>query len=211
MRVFTILALVSMCMNTSSPQSGFWTWFKENESKFPATDKFAAGYGKELRRRLNLIAPGLVYEISIPEEGQKELVISADGLRRLIPYVEDLVRAAPLIEGWKITAFRPRMDDYATFTLRYGERDFDPQSLWCYSRVVDGHFDLIIYHPDYSPEARNILVNGTYVLLDMALGELDVMTGIRYIDHQQLPKDPESKGLFPFKKLRQIFDDTKRK
>ena len=73
--------------------------------------------------------------------------------------------------------------------------------------MEDGHFDLVVYHSDYSDDTRNLLVNGTYLLLDMALGEYDVMTGIRYIDHQRLPEDPEANGLRRFQQLRQEFDD----
>lgn len=52
-------------------------------------------------------------------------------------------------------------------------------------------------------------MNGTYVLLDMALGEYDVMTGIRYIDHRELPDDPEALGLYRFEDLRTVFDEYK--
>ena len=102
------------------------------------------------------------------------------------------------------------MDDYVRFKLKYGDRWFDPQDLWCYSQEEDGHFDLIVYHPTYSQEFRNELANGTYLLLDMAIGEYDVMTGIRYIDHQQLPENPESSGLYRFKDLRRVFDTYKK-
>ena len=155
------------------------------------------------------IKSGLVYEIAILDDEDNELIISGDGVKELIPYVQDFVDSAPSIDGWKIIAFRPRMDDYASFTLNFGERVFDPKTLWCWSRIENGSFDLVIYHEDYSDENRNLLVNGTYVLLDMALGEFDVMTGIRYLDHRELPDDPEALGLYKFEDLRTIFDDYK--
>ncbi len=206
------LALLGMAysnMGDASPVSDFWNWFESNEVDFPSTNEFDEVYGNELSSRLEVIRPGLVYEISIPNQGQKELVISADGISELIPFVEELVQSAPDLEGWKVTAYRPRMDDYSRFALNYGDRDFDPKELWCYSRVEDGYFDLIIYHPDYSNEDRDLLVSGTYILLDLALGEYDVMTGIRYIDHQQRPDDPESAGLYRFEELRTVFDQYK--
>ena len=138
-----------------------------------------------------------------------KLIISGDGIKELIPIVLDLVDAAPAMEGWKIIAFRPRMDGYASFTLDFGERHLDPKKIWCWSRVEDGSFDLVIYHADYSDEIRDLLVNGTYILLDMALGEYDVMTGIRYIDHRELPDDPETLGLYRFEDLRSVFDEHK--
>ncbi len=196
-------------MADASQYADFWAWFQANEADFPSTTEFDAVYGDELSRRLTDIKSGLVYEIAIRDDAENELIISGDGVTELIPVVGDLVDSAPVLEGWKIIAFRPRMDGYASFTLNFGERTFDPKTLWCWSRIEDGSFDLVIYHPDYSDDIRNLLVNGTYILLDMALGEYDVMTGIRYIDHRELPADPESVGLYRFEDLRAVFDNYK--
>ena len=196
-------------MAHASQLSEFWTWFQLSEKDFRSTTGFDEAYGEDLSFRLSSIEPGLVYEISIPKEGQKELIISADGISDLIPVVRQLVESAPRLSDWKIIAFRPRLDDYTGFKLDYGELTFNPRDIWCYSRIDDGHFDLIIYHPNYSESDRDLIVSGSYVLLDMALGELDVMTGIRYIDHQALPADPASEGLYPFEKLRDAFDTYK--
>lgn len=198
-----------MIMTQTSKVADFWAWFQANEASFPSTQEFDAAYGNELSRRLTAIKDGLVYEIALPDTGDSELVISGDGVRDLIPCVQELVNAAPDLQGWKIYAFRPRMDDYAGFTLNFGDRTFDPQRLWCWSRVEDSSFDLIVYHPDYADEIRNLLVNGTYILLDMALGEYDVMTGIRRLDHRKLPDDPESYDLYRFAELRTVFDEYK--
>ena len=187
----------------------FWSWFQANEASFPATAEFDAAYGRELSARLSEYKPGIVYEIAIPDDRQKELVISADGIKELIPFVQNLVDAAPAMNAWTIHAFRPRMDNYADFELDFDEHSFKPKTLWCWSRIEDGHFDLIIYHPNYTDELRDLLVNGTYILLDTALGEYDVMTGVRYIDHQKLPEDPESAGLYRFENLRVVFDEYK--
>lgn len=209
MKYLTLIGLVSLTMAQASQYSAFWTWFRANEADFPATSEFDAAYGEELSSRLADIKSGLVYEVAIRDDAENELIISGDGIKELIPFVQDVANSAPVIDGWKIIAFRPRMDDYASFTLNFGERTFDPTKIWCWSRVEDGSFDLVIYHADYSDEVRDLLVNGTYVLLDMALGEYDVMTGIRYIDHRVLPNDPEEHGLYKFEELRTVFDAYK--
>jgi len=199
-----ILALVCATVNANS--SDFWTWFKNNESDFPETAEFDATYGEALIKQLEKVKPGLAYEIATPAIGEKELVISANGLRDLIPDVLGLIETAPDLTGWTFTAFRPRMSG---FNVTIGGHEFDPAELWCYSRVENGHFDLIIYHPEFSEDSRSLLTGGTYILLDMALGEYDVMTGIRYIDHRQLPPDPQAAGLYRFENLRKVFDNYK--
>lgn len=211
MRFVGSFCAVLICVNMAIAGSDFWSWFQETEQQFPSTEKFDTSFGNDLSSRLKAINPGLTYEISLPENGLKELVISSDGLPELIPDVENLVRTAPKLDGWKITAFRPRLENYAQFTLQFGDREFDPKKLWYYSRVEDGFFDLIIYHPIYSKDIRTELINGSYLLLDMAIGEYNVMTGIRYIDHQQLPEKPEKHGLSRFTELQRTFDNYKKK
>ena len=211
MKYLALIGLVFVTMAQASQYSEFWVWFQANQADFPPTSEFDAAYGGELSGRLTDIKPGLVYEIAILDAAENELIISGDGVKELIPFVQDLVDSAPAIEGWKIIAFRPRMDDYARFTLNFGDQTFDPKKLWCWSRVEDGSFDLVVYHANYSDDVRNLLVNGTYVLLDMALGEYDVMTGIRYIDHRELPDDPKALGLYKFEDLRTVFDEYKSK
>ena len=196
-------------MTQAGQVADFWSWFQANEADFPSTTEFHAAYGSELSARLSELKQGIVYEIAIPDDGRKELVISADGIKELIPFVQEVVDAAPSMDTWTIHAFRPRMDNYADFDLNFDEYSFEPKKIWCWSRIEDGHFDLIIYHPNYTDERRDLLVNGTYILLDMALGEYDVMTGVRYIDHQKLPEDPESAGLYRFENLRVVFDEYK--
>jgi len=120
-------------MKVSTPQSEFWEWFEANQSEFPVTEEFHDAYGQELYERLNRVHQDLAYEILIPGEGEKGLIISADGVRNTIPHVEELVQAAPKVEGWRFTAFRPRMDDYTRFTLRFQDIEFNPEELWCYS------------------------------------------------------------------------------
>jgi len=195
----------------SHPQNylDFWNWFCTNEAEFPTTSEFDEAFGTQLSDELGKIEPDLVYEIATPNDGQKELIISADGIKDHIATVRGLVESAPALEDWEIIAFRPRMDDYSRFTLDFGERQFDPREIWCWSQIEDGCFDLIIYHPNYSDEERNLLVNGTYILLDMAIGEFDVMTGIRHLDHRELPDQPESYGMYRFGDLRTVFDEYK--
>lgn len=48
----------------------------------------------------------MVYEFVVADGRAHELVISADGRPELFGAVIDIVKAAPALEGWKVTAFR---------------------------------------------------------------------------------------------------------
>lgn len=192
-----------------SKEQKFWKWFVKNESVI-------FGFEKDQERVLDLISSRLSsynddvsYEISHVKDDKREFIISADGIADAFPYVESLVNSAPELKLFSIIAFRPRIDGYEGFKLEYASREFDVSKIWVYSRVEDGFFDLIVYHPDFNEQEANIFISGSYILLDMALGEYDVVKNIRYIDHQKLPENPEELGLKPFAELRKVFDDYK--
>lgn len=185
----------------------FWKWFEQSESRLFQLETDQETILDEISSALASCAEGLVFEISKEENGKREFIISADGLGELFPAVEKLEATAPKLARWTIIAFRPRMDDYSSFRLNYGEKTFDPAEMWFRHFVEDRNFDLIIYHPNYNEEERSHFISAAYILLDMALGEYDVVTGIRYIEHEQLPPNPEDEDLRPFSELRRIFDE----
>jgi hypothetical protein len=189
----------------------FWKWFKENETRIFEFEKDQKPIFDEISDKLSKYQDGLVFEFSSIKDAKREFVLSADGIKEIFPAVRKLTNAAPKFKKWTIIAFRPRMDDYTRFKLEYGKKIMDPKELWIHHRIEDGNFDLIVYHPDYVEEDRNAYVSCTYILLDMALGEYDVTTGIRYIDHQKLPENPSEEGLKPFSELRAAFDNYKKK
>lgn len=68
------------------------------------------------------------------------------------------------------------------------------------------HIDLILYVPGLSEDNRKEFVYACYVLLNMAIGEYDVATKIRYIDHQPLASSTDREGLKPLTELPKEFD-----
>jgi len=191
-------------------EAAFWKWFTKNQSRFEHFERDQEKLMDELGAALAVYKKGLVFEVGAQKEGSRDFVISADGIGDLFPAVSKLAASAPKLTGWKIVAFRPRMGDYSRFSLEYGGRKFDPKDIWFYSRIKEGNFDVIFYHPSYRDEDRNLIISGSYILLDMALGEYDVVTGIHHIDHQLLPPDPKAEQLKPFSEFRAVFDDFKK-
>ena len=192
-----------------APEQEFWKWFSKNESQIYASDGYSPII-KQLSEKLSEYKSGITYEISNEESNKKGLIISADGIREFFPDVIALYKAAPKLDKWEIIAFRPRMEKFANVKLEYKGKEFDPKKIWIHPIREDGNFDLIIYYPGLTEESKNLVISGVYILLDTALGEYDVVTGIRYLDFHKLPDNPESEGLLPFTKLREIFDKNKK-
>ena len=195
--------------SNKTSETDFWDWFERNEPRIFELETDQENILDEISYSLSAYTEGLAFEISPERDGKREFIISADGLVELFEAVTSLTTAAPEFERWSIVAFRPRMNDFADFTLNYGGKSIEPSKMWIYPHVGNDHFDLIIFHPNYTEQDRNLLISAAYILLDMAIGEYDVVTGIRGIDHQPLPRNPENKGLRPFSELRKIFDEYK--
>src|SRR5262245_6166787 len=83
----------------------FWDWFQRNEQRFRDEDDGEAL--EELADALSSYREGLCFEISDPEDGIRELIISAAGDRRLFAAVGELVREAPPFDHWEVAALKP--------------------------------------------------------------------------------------------------------
>ena len=190
-----------------TPEQKFWSWFQKNESEIYASGSEPTSTINELADQLSEYKSGVTYEISVEEDGKKGFIISADGIRDLFQDVVSLYKAAPALEKWEVIAFRPPMQNFSSIKLRYAGEEFDPNKLWIHPIIDEDFFDLIVFYPGLTDENKNIVISGVYILLDTVLGEYDVVTGIRYLDHHNLPDDPEGEGLIPFVKLRDIYDE----
>lgn len=208
--LFLLLFLAMDSFASEAREVTFWKWFSSNQNRFEHFERNQEKLMNELGAALAIYKEGLVFEVGANKDGSRDLVISADGIEELFPAVSKLVSSAPRLNGWKIVAFRPRMDDYSQVSLSFGGRKFDPEEIWFYSRVRDGKFDVVLYHPSYRDDDRHLIISGSYILLDMAIGEYDVVTGIHQLDHQLLPTDRRKDKLKPFSEFREIFDQFKK-
>lgn len=193
-------------MSSSDPQKEFWQWFKFNLDRFEKFGDVQDPLLDEISSKLKPIDEKLVCEITTPNAEARELVISADGIEESFPSVIQLVEKAPLVSGWKITAFRPRTD-IGLFTLMSDGREYYASDFYFWLQREETNVDLILYVPGLSEENRGQFVEVCYLLLDMALGEYDVVKKIRYIDHHPLPDNGEDVALKPLTELPKEFDD----
>jgi hypothetical protein len=174
------------------PISRFWEWFAANRdvierdvravsSTHPASDLIL----HKLGGRLAQTHPDVVHEIGVHGDGQVELIISAGGIKAAFPTVSALIGAAPSLPGFKFTAFRPRVGP-RQLQIRGKTVGFD-QVRFRASPEGD-HLGLELFI-DAELDPMELRTFG-YLLLDAALGEYDVETGIGSIGIQAgVPED----------------------
>ncbi|HEY2582390.1 MAG TPA: DUF695 domain-containing protein [Mucilaginibacter sp.] len=184
----------------------FWIWFQNNERDFFNVVSRQGDIEKEffdkLSPKLNLLHDGFFYLTGMCAPNAVELVLTADGKIKNIVFVEELVKSAPKIEGWKFIALKPATD-IKNVTINMGGYQFGAENLSFYSNEYAEHpdeIDITIVHKDFNYENKNIITNGTYIFLDNYLGELDFATTIDNLT--VIGRSEAQEELVPIEKLK---------
>ncbi|WP_090465633.1 DUF695 domain-containing protein [Mucilaginibacter sp. OK268] len=162
----------------------FWSWFRSNEKSFFNVIKQQGDIEKEffskLSPKLNELKSGFFFLTGMMNDNTAELILTADGNIKNINFVEELVAAAPEINGWKLTALKPPSNIQDTYIEMAGYK-FSSDNIWFYPNNNEWHpdeIDVTIIHPDLNENNRNDITNGVYIFLDNFLGELNFVTTI---------------------------------
>jgi hypothetical protein len=154
---------------TTKEVASFWTWFT-SYTRSAVVDADA------IRRRLKKLCEDIDVEICQDVSGQYEFIITANWTKDLFPVVEDIVKLAPVIPGWTISAFRPRGVFGKTFMFDDAVHQTDEVFFIPYT---DG-FELAIriFVVGDAPELRS----AAFPMISTLLGEYDSLTKVRYYD-----------------------------
>lgn len=184
-------------------QTIFWDWFAKNSDAYYKFEQNQDHLFSQLKIQLNKIDDNLVFEFSqVLENGKREFVISADGIKRIFPLVLDLVSNAPQLDKWNIIAFRqPRKDtnriiydkliiNYEDVFFRFG-RDQDQLAL---ELNIRGFYESAEW------------TNATFILLDIVLGEYHTEMSLSRIEKKNLD-EKEVNDLFPITALPKVIQD----
>lgn len=162
----------------------FWRWLAAhrreihdelNAQRLPENQHWSIG---ELGRYLKKVDDSLVHEIGMADPLTIELIVSADGIKAAFPAVIDLVKSAPPLDGFKITAFRPRCAD--GLQLKVAEHTITDEVL-TYRLVSEGDALGLELFIDCDLDQRLRSMVG-FLSLDQRLGEYDVAIGLKWIE-----------------------------
>ncbi len=149
-------------------------------------------------------APDLTFEFGLNRDGHFELIISAGGIRDLVPNVQKLLAAAPRYDLWRVIAFRPRQD--LNLKLQLGGQTCDIASTRVRWREQGERWDVVVYPDVPAGVDKDILGQIAFLALDIAIGEYDVMTRIGGVERQSLPKDADRHRVPTIQKFVERFD-----
>jgi hypothetical protein len=172
------------CKRAQATPEDFWKWFQSNEDMLFNFEKSREQTFDKLGAELHKLNPSLTFEFGPIEDGKREFVISADGIKEAFPQVEALYAAAPSLSRWKFVRFRPRRKP---MDVSYGGISVRAASVTA-QLVRNGQVaDVTVFIPNYSEANRKAFVAVAFLLLDGALGEYDVEMRVGQIKVEAAP------------------------
>ncbi len=173
----------------------FWDWFNENEAEL---FQFIAGDEASLDGVAAALSPvheDVSFEIGAVNDGRRDFVLSASGIREAFPAVQLLADAAPAYDRWSILAFRPpRSLDGMVLKLR----DWEIEAADVRFRLdLALEPKLTLFFPDYRDEDDDFFGQAAYLLVDCALGEYAAVTLVGRVGRAVPPPDWQSLGSLP--------------
>jgi hypothetical protein len=183
-------------------QPAFWKWFIAHQDELLDFEADQERVFDALSTQLAKVHPDLTFEFG-PKSDRREFVISAGGIRAAFPEVDSLVEAAPKLDRWRITAFRPRRTPLNRIEI--GRTRVDPEDVEFCLLTNGSEIGLRLFVSGFN-ERDTALKQIVYLMLDEALGEFDVETKVGLIE--MLPsKSPDTANRYPLCELATLFDE----
>ena len=161
--------------------AAFWHWFESNEEELFHLDQISEDLFDRLSEAMHRVDQNLTFEVSpVLENGSREFVISADGIKSSFRSVDAVYGTAPSLQRWKFLRFRQRRDLKNDFTLQYASRLIKASEVH-YAIFKDkkpGKVGIMLFLDGYSVMEREIWDQIGYLFIDATLGEYDVETHV---------------------------------
>jgi len=197
-------------MESTQPYQAFWNWFRKHEKSFfevvKAGEEIDAKFFNLLSPKLDDVKKGIFFLTGMHNEDTVELILTPDGTIKDIVFIEELIDAAPKIDGWKFTALKPS-SDIENINISMSGYDFNKDNLFFYSNeesTYPDQIDITIVHSDFNEENEETIANGAYIFLDNYIGELASITMIDNIS--VTGKEEAIKDLIPIEKIKSFLD-----
>jgi hypothetical protein len=193
--------------NTDKKYSDFWTYFKSVEEKAENISNLDAAQQKELLDGLRAQLGNIDSNLGIEFTGkEKELFITAEGVKTSFSNVEKLAESAPKDLGWKVTAFRQRKK--LPFSLKFDNSYILNSDDILFKITEDGELlDIMVFFVGQEELQELQRKQVIFIFLDAILGEYDTET---YIGAVEIDSGPDS-TFVNAEKFRGIVDDFKKK
>jgi len=197
-----------------SREAEFWLWFLENEDELFHFERDQEGVFDRLGVAMERVHEDLTFEFGPEENGRREFVISAGGLKAAFPAVERLFDTRPESSRFDFIKFRPRRAGGFSMELDgltigpedvfyHFVKDEDPEKIGVLL-FLRGYADE--HEHEHEHEHERAFGEAGFLFLDVLLGEYAVETYvglIEFLGHDSRYFD----GSHPIEEIGEHFDE----
>jgi hypothetical protein len=176
--IFLLITSLICSTAAANPEATFWKWFQKNEAMLFDFEKDRETIFNQLATEMHKVNSNLTFEFGPKQDGRREFVISADGIRDSFPSVEKLYAAAPPLRNWKVIKFRPRREP---FDINFQGISVKAASVAVLLEREGPKAALTVLIPCYTKAKHDSFAGIAFLLLDQALGEFDVETRVGFV------------------------------
>ena len=181
----------------------FWSWFKTNEERLFQFERDQDNVFDELAHALADVSPELTFEFGPVDDGKREFIISAGGVKNAFPFVEMLARSAPELPRWTILKYRQRRDPIMEMSIN--GTTVNPEDVEVALMSNGRELGIRLFFDGYTKDTHQLWGMFGYLFLDQALGEFDVETKLGMIDFASTTTKGDA-VTYPLPKLPELFD-----
>jgi len=161
-----------------SPEAEFWSWFEKNQEMLFHFERDQKRTFDKLNAAMSKVHPDITFEFGPDENGKREFVISADGLKTAFPAVESFYTAAPSLPRWKFIKFRPRR---SPMELQIGELKIKPEDIEVAVEPDGDKAGLTVFVRGFDKAREKQFSQAAFIMLDQAIGEYDMEMKVGFI------------------------------
>jgi hypothetical protein len=177
-----------------SREAAFWAWFAANEAILWNFENDVDNVLEAVMDRIWRVNPALAFDFGPMRDGRREFVVTAAGRKAAFPAVVELTAAAPPLERWTVTAFRPRREIRGAMLLLCGDT-LRLDEVRFAAEPVGGRLDVQLFIPGCRPTPFDEFDHVGDFLLDLAVGEFDAETRLAGVTVSPPQPEVESRPL----------------
>ena len=162
-----------------SPEDKFWDWFVENEERIFGVRDGQEPVFKELVTAIREVNPEMTFEFGPVEGGKRSFILSADGLKEVVPAVEKLFSTAPELSNWAFVKYRQRRP---LIDVQLGDINLRPSDVLVTIEEDGPKAGLSVYIKGYRGKMEQQKIGAAFLMLDNALGEYDMINRVGFIE-----------------------------
>lgn len=192
----------------------FWEWFQKHEPEIFDFENNQETIFKSLSKKLYSVHPSLGFAFHEEiQEGKREIILSPNGDKLAIPFLNILHDLMPALDRWQVTLYKPRIQISDSLKpVEMKNTVFDPGRVTFVLFAKDALIYIIFFVEGYEDKQnQETLQTCVIILLDQLIGEYNAMNKIGDVMIEPADTPFEQGKKYPLNYLPLAFDETIKK